>query len=158
MRSPFRPAVVAAGGSAGRRRGTITAAPGLVAGLVAAGVLAAGASPASAAGGPAIPTVPASAATGGGGPASGGPGTANCPNRGVTSNFHEHLASEAELPLQQLPASAVSVPTWSGSFTTGGTTYPFTMAGSDPAAGQVTHVPVEIIPLRLDFAGNGCVL
>jgi hypothetical protein len=32
------------------------------------------------------------------------------------------------------------------------------MVGSDPAAGQVTHVPVEIIPLSLDFAGNGCVL
>jgi len=159
MRSPFRHAVVAAGGSAGRRSGTITAPLGLVAGLVAAGVLAAGATPAAAAGGPAIPTVPASAATSGGGPASGGPGTAGCSNRAVTSNFHEKQpASEPELPLQQLPADAVSVPTWSGSFTTGGTTYPFTMVGTDPAAGQVTHVPVEIIPLSLDFAGNGCVL
>jgi hypothetical protein len=63
-----------------------------------------------------------------------------------------------DLPLQQLPANAVSVPTWSGSFTTGGTTYPFTMVGTDPAAGQATHVPVEIIPLILNFAGNGCVL
>jgi hypothetical protein len=32
------------------------------------------------------------------------------------------------------------------------------MVGTDPAAGQATHVPVEIIPLSLDFAGNGCVL
>jgi hypothetical protein len=62
------------------------------------------------------------------------------------------------VPVEQLPANAVSVPTWSGSFTTGGAAYPFTMVGSDPAAGQATHVPVEIIPLRLDFAGNGCVL
>jgi hypothetical protein len=79
-------------------------------------------------------------------------------NRASTSNFHENLASEAILPLQQLPANAVSVPTWSGSFTTGGTTYPFTMVGTDPAASQATHVPVEIIPLRMDFAGSGCVL
>jgi hypothetical protein len=94
----------------------------------------------------------------GGGPAS-GPGTAACSNQASTSNFHENRASEAAfLPLEQLPASTVSVPTWSGSFTTDGTTYPFTMVGTDPAAGQATHVPVEIIPLRLDFAGNGCVL
>jgi hypothetical protein len=148
-----------AGGPAGRRRGTITAPLGLAAGLVAAGVLAAGSTPAAAAGPPIIP-VPASAATGGGGPVSGGPGTANCRNRAVTSSFHEHLVSEggAILPLEQLPASAVTVPTWSGSFTSGGTTYPFTMVGTDPAAGQATRVPVEIIPLRLDFAGNGCVL
>jgi hypothetical protein len=52
----------------------------------------------------------------------------------------------------------MSAPTWSGSFTSGGTTYPFTMVGTDPAAGQVTHVSVEIIPLSLDFAGSGCVL
>ena len=94
----------------------------------------------------------------GGGPAS-GPGTAACSNQASTSNFHENRASEAAfLPLEQLPANAVSVPTWSGSFTTGGTAYPFTMVGTDPAAGQATHVPVEIIPLRIDFAGNGCVL
>src|SRR5215813_13843692 len=114
--------------------------------------------PAAGAGAPTIPIVPASSAMSGGGPASGGPGTANCSNQASTSNFHENRASEALLPLEQLPANAVSVPTWSGSFTTGGTTYPFTMVGTDPAAGQATHVPVEIIPLRIDFAGNGCVL
>jgi hypothetical protein len=33
------------------------------------------------------------------------------------------------------------------------------MVGTDPAAGSVTtHVPVEIIPLDLDFAASGCVL
>ena len=125
----------------------------------AAGGLAAGSPAAAGAGASADPVVPASDATSGGGPASGGPGTANCRNHAVTSNFHEHQrAGEAILPLEQLPASAVSVPTWSGSFTSGGTAYPFTMVGTDPAAGQATHVPVEIIPLRLDFAGNGCVL
>jgi hypothetical protein len=108
--------------------------------------------------GPTYRVVPASSATSGGGPASAGPGTAACSNPAYTSNFHENLASEAVLPLEQLPANAVSVPTWQGSFTTSGTTYPFTMVGADPAAGQATHVPVEIIPLRMDFAGNGCVL
>jgi hypothetical protein len=112
---------------------------------------------AAGAGAPLIP-VAASSAMSGGGPASGGPGTAGCANLATSSNFHERLVSQAVLPLEQLPASAVSVPTWSGSFTTGGTAYPFTMVGSDPAAGQATHVPVEIIPLILDFAGNGCVL
>jgi len=114
--------------------------------------------PAAGAGGPAYRVVPASSAMSGGGPVSGGPGTAACSNRATTSNFHENLASGPILPLGQLPANAVSVPTWSGSFTSGGTTYPFTMVGSDPAAGQATHVPVEIIPLRMDFAGSGCVL
>jgi hypothetical protein len=130
-----------------------------MASLVAAGVLAVGSLPAAAAGAPTYQVVPAAAATSGGGPASGGPGTAACSNRAVTSSFHEHQpASEPILPLEQLPASAVSVPTWSGSFTTGGTTYPFTMVGTDPGSGQATHVPVEIIPLRLDFAGSGCTL
>jgi hypothetical protein len=77
----------------------------------------------------------------------------------VTSNFHENQATQATLPLEQLPADAVSVPTWTGSFTTDGTTYPFTMVGTDPSAGSATtHVPVQIIPLSLDFAGSGCVL
>jgi hypothetical protein len=115
--------------------------------------------PAAGAGGPTIRVVPASSAMTGGGPASGGPGAAACVNRASTSNFHQNLASQATLlPVGQLPTNAVSVPTWSGSFTTGGTAYPFTMVGTDPAAGQATHVPVEIIPLRMDFAGSGCVL
>jgi hypothetical protein len=84
-----------------------------------------------------------------------------CSNRAVSSNFREPQfdGTPPVLPLQQLPADAVSVPTWSGSFTTDGTTYPFTMVGTDPAAGSITtHVPVEIIPLSLHFPGSGCVL
>jgi hypothetical protein len=123
----------------------------------AAGRLAAG-SPAAAGAGAPLNPVAASSVMSGGGPASGGAGTAGCTNLATTSDFHEKLVSQAVLPPEQLPANAVSVPTWSGSFTTGGTAYPFTMVGSDPAAGQATHVPVEIIPLRLDFAGSGCVL
>ncbi|HET7741721.1 MAG TPA: hypothetical protein VFL67_13835, partial [Mycobacterium sp.] len=88
-----------------------------------------------------------------------GADTSGCLNRAVTSKFRENLASQTLLPLEQLPADAVSVPTWSGSFTTAGTTYPFTMVGTDPTAGSATtHVSVEIIPLSLDFAGSGCVL
>ena len=134
------------------------AALGALAPLGSAASAQADSPPAAGAGAPTIPIVPASSATGGGGPASGGPGTSGCSNEASTSSFHENLASEVLLPLEQLPANAVSVPTWQGSFTTGGTTYPFTMVGTDPAAGQATHVPVEIIPLRLNFAGNGCVL
>ena len=123
----------------------------------AASAQAAGSPPAAGAGAPLNP-VAASSVMSGGGPASGGTGTVGCTNLATTSDFHEKLVSQAVLPLEQLPANAVSVPTWSGSFTTGGTAYPFTMVGTDPAAGQATHVSVEIIPLSLDFAGNGCVL
>jgi hypothetical protein len=124
----------------------------------AASAQAADSPPAAGAGAPVYQAVPASSATSGGGPASGGAGTGGCSNLPTTSNFHERVVTQAVLPLEQLPASAVSVPTWSGSFTTGATNYPFTMVGGDPAGGQATHVPVEIIPLRLDFAGSGCVL
>ena len=79
-------------------------------------------------------------------------------NQAARTNFHEEAKDEAILPLEQLPANAVSVPTWSDSFSTAGTVYPYTMVGTDPAAGSAsTHVPVEIIPLTLDFPGN-CVL
>ena len=83
----------------------------------------------------------------------------DCTNRATVSSFHTQSPGAPILPLEQLPADALSVPTWSGSFTTDGVNYPYTMVGTDPAAGSATtHVPVEIVPLRLDFAGNGCVL
>jgi hypothetical protein len=96
---------------------------------------------------------PSEAGSGGSNPAFDG-----CTNHATTSNFREKLPTEPVLPLPQIPAGAVSVPTWSGSFTTDGTAYPFTMVGSDPATGSATHVSVEIIPLRLVFPGTGCVL
>ncbi len=47
---------------------------------------------------------------------------------------------------------------WSGSFTYQDTTYPFTMVGTDPAAGsKTTSVPMKLIPVRLVFA-DGTVL
>ena len=126
--------------------------------LVAFMLLASGVTGASAASAPPVEhfaAVPASS-----GAVSGGSSAAfdGCTNHATTSNFHEKVPTEPVLPLEQLPADAVSVPTWSGSFTTDGTAYPFTMVGSDPTAGSATHVSVEIIPLRLVFPGKGCVV
>src|SRR6266849_8323320 len=42
-----------------------------------------------------------------------------------------------------------TVANWSGSFTTGGVTYPFTMVGTDPSAGSAsTTVTAYIIPIK----------
>ena len=109
--------------------------------------------------GPSVLRVDAFSGAGAGSTAVAGADTSGCSNRAVTSNFHENLADQALLPLEQLPADALSVPTWSGSFRTDGATYPFTMVGTDPAAGSATtHVPVEIIPLSLAFPESACVL
>ena len=51
----------------------------------------------------------------------------------------------------------ITVPTWSGSFASAGASYPYTMVGGDPAAGSLTLVPVQIVPLRFKYA-NGVVL
>lgn len=55
-------------------------------------------------------------------------------------------------------AAGANVPLWSGSFSFQGTTYPFTMVGTDPGAGSVkTKVPVVLIPLKFKFS-DGTVL
>jgi hypothetical protein len=132
--------------------------------LLGAGGLVAGAPAVASARPLSVAKLPAFTGAASGAPASASTGTSGGTNHAGTSNFHPNLANpnldaQALLPLEQLPADAVSVPTWSGSFTTDGTTYPFTMVGTDPTGGSVTtHVPVEIIPLSLDFAGSGCVL
>ena len=143
--------------------------------LLATGVLVASAPPVADAAGPSVaspvapfdagaagPSVVSGAALSGASPAATSAAdadTSGCTNQAAKSNFHETQSNQAILPLQQLPMDAVSVPTWSGSFTTDGTSYPFTMVGTDPAAGSVTtHVPVELIPVSLEFQGNGCVL
>ena len=84
---------------------------------------------------------------------------AGCSPRLFTSGFHEQLVDGPVVPVTDLPAGARSVPTWSGSFTTDGQSYPYTMVGTDPAAGSATTtVPVLIVPLRLQFPSTGCVL
>ena len=46
-----------------------------------------------------------------------------------------------------------SVPNWTGQFTSAGTTYPYTMVGTDPGAGSATtRIPVTIVPLKLTFS------
>ncbi|MBI3824864.1 MAG: hypothetical protein HY294_02590 [Candidatus Rokubacteria bacterium] len=50
-------------------------------------------------------------------------------------------------------AAGANVPLWSGSFTFQGTTFPYTMVGTDPSAGSATSsVPVVIIPVKFSFA------
>lgn len=44
-----------------------------------------------------------------------------------------------------------ALPTWSGSFTTDGVAYPYTMVGTSPATGGTTRVPTIVIPLDLRF-------
>src|SRR6476620_7941168 len=54
-------------------------------------------------------------------------------------------------------ANAQTIPYWRGAYTdpTNGRTYPFTMVGTDPGAGDVTTVvPTVIVPLRFDFVAT----
>jgi hypothetical protein len=53
--------------------------------------------------------------------------------------------------------TGLTMPHWNGSFRSGGTTFPFTVIGSNPASGTTTVIPVVIIPYRLVFA-DGVVL
>jgi len=51
--------------------------------------------------------------------------------------------------------AGANIPMWSGSFTYQGTTYNFTMIGTNPASGSATtNVPVVIIPLKFTFGGG----
>ena len=48
-----------------------------------------------------------------------------------------------------------TVPNWTGTFTSSGTTYTFTMVGTDPSLGSaMTTTPVQIIPVIFQFS-NG---
>lgn len=44
-----------------------------------------------------------------------------------------------------------SVPAWNGSFTTMGTTYPYTMVGGDPRRGDTTRVGTQLISISFFF-------
>lgn len=47
------------------------------------------------------------------------------------------------------------LPIWSSSFVSNGTSYPYTMVGTDPSAGSATtRVRTQILPLRLTFDGG----
>lgn len=60
---------------------------------------------------------------------------------------------------RQRACCTFTLPTWQGSFSYQGTSYPYTMIGSDPALGGTTNTPVEIIPIDLQFVdSNGSLL
>jgi len=62
---------------------------------------------------------------------------------------------KAEPLNKALQHTATTIPYFSSSFTWNGTTYPYTMVGTDPAAGAGrSYVPVTIIPIKVVFA-NG---
>lgn len=48
-----------------------------------------------------------------------------------------------------------TIPTFSGSFTTAGKQYSYTMAGRDPQEGGTTTIPVVLVPLALAFEASG---
>ncbi|MDP9025284.1 MAG: hypothetical protein M3N13_07915, partial [Candidatus Eremiobacteraeota bacterium] len=50
---------------------------------------------------------------------------------------------------------AKSLPLWSRSFTYKGSSYSYTMVGTDPAKGSVsTRVPVILVPMKFTFTGG----
>ena len=63
-------------------------------------------------------------------------------------------SSEIAVPLDDQgspqPSGAAEIPLWTSSFEYDGTSYSFTMVGSDPSVtgAGTTNVPVVIVPLR----------
>ena len=64
-----------------------------------------------------------------------------------------HNAKNAKYAHELLtdPARFNSIPFWSSSFSNGGTTYPYSMVGYNPAYGITSTVQTEIIPVRVVF-------
>ncbi len=55
----------------------------------------------------------------------------------------------------QIGSTTTSLPHWTSSFTYKGTTYSYTMVGTNPASGSVTTtIPVTIIPLDVTFSSG----
>jgi hypothetical protein len=77
--------------------------------------------------------------------------------RGVddpTSTLVDALQSRSSR-VNAVERGATALPTWTGSFRSAGTTYGYTMVGSNPSAGSTTtKVRVRILPLRLTFDGG----
>ena len=69
--------------------------------------------------------------------------------------FHFVIPRGNSAQAMQEAAAGTNIPMWSGTFTYLGTTYNFTMIGTDPASGSATtSVPVVIIPLQFNFSGG----
>ena len=73
-------------------------------------------------------------------------------------NIRRDAPRPRRFSVEDVQASGTGLPTWTGSFTHGGTTYKYVMVGTDPAKGSInTVVPVYIVPLKLTFADSGTV-
>src|SRR6476620_5708440 len=61
-------------------------------------------------------------------------------------------------PVGAATTASTALPVWTGSFDFSGSTFAYTMVGTDPAAGsQTTNVQAIIVPLRFSFS-DGTVL
>lgn len=115
----------------GVRRAAWAAAAGTV-GIIGSGWIGAG--------------LPAGAAT--------GAGVATAPARAAGSRSLAPSPVEVALPASTTAGSAVAaanpaIPTWTGSFTYGGKTYPYRMVGSSPTVATTRTVAVSITPIKL---------
>lgn len=74
-------------------------------------------------------------------------------NQGALPRFESgsKLSASARLAVRQNRVS--SIPHFNGSFALDGVSYPFTMAGSNPAVSSTTEIPTEIIPISMFFEG-----
>jgi hypothetical protein len=79
-----------------------------------------------------------------------GPVPVNASESRLADAFQSHAAR-----VRAVRHGAIGLPTWTGSFASSGNAYPYTMVGTDPAAGSATtRIPTEILPLRLTFSGG----
>ncbi len=63
------------------------------------------------------------------------------------------LSYQPQSQITHAQAASPQLPTWSSSFIYNGTTYSYTMIGTDPSAGSATTtVPVTIVPLKIIFS------
>jgi hypothetical protein len=68
--------------------------------------------------------------------------------------FQFHNRSHVS-PGTSVKPAASSLTTWTSSFTYGGTSYSYTMVGTNPASGSATTTtPVVIVPLKLTISGT----
>ncbi|GHO58654.1 hypothetical protein [Ktedonobacter robiniae] len=70
----------------------------------------------------------------------------------VPKNYHFQHKSQ---PQQQGKKAPSDLATWTSSFDYNGTTYPYTMVGTDPKLGSATTtIPVKIVPLKVVIGSN----
>jgi hypothetical protein len=65
--------------------------------------------------------------------------------------------SRGRIVTNTTPTEGLVIPTWTGSFSSQGTTFPYAVVGSDPALGTTTTIPTVVVPIRLVFP-DGTVL